>query len=204
MIKWILHISDSDLQLTLPPQLKIWRRTIKLCMVKKYAFRLEHIKSLSIIGVNYYLNLYRIVASYLLESEKIKKSFYTKIPSQGCWVDPIKNWMHTALCSYIKKLYNVINILLINVLNMLHLQVCVTILKKISKFPKWSCLFNCCSECSVFLFRIKKLIIKNIWNFNLLVFITRKVFAFFLCKMISYLIMVKYIPRKRIQKTSRK
>ena len=34
-----------------------------------------------------------------------------------------------------------------HVLKMLHFPVCVILLTKISNFPKWSCMLNCCSEC---------------------------------------------------------
>ena len=36
----------------------------------------------------------------------------------------------------------------IHVPKILHLPLCVTFLKNISIFPKWSCVLNCCSECT--------------------------------------------------------
>ena len=51
------------------------------------------------------------------------------------------------LHTYRGKCYCYMDNRFIHVLNMPNLQVCVTVLTKISNLTKWSCVLNVCSEC---------------------------------------------------------
>ena len=58
--------------------------------------------------------------------------------------------MQKILCPDIVMIYYLMNNWFAQLLKMLHMLVCVTFLTIISNFPKYSCVLNCCSECSGF------------------------------------------------------
>ena len=60
------------------------------------------------------------------------------------WVYPMNNWIQRTLHIYTVKLYYLMENIFTHVLNMCDYP------DKDIKFTKWSCVFNCCSECPGF------------------------------------------------------
>ena len=90
---------------------------------------------------------------------------------------------------YSKEYLPLINVFIL-VPKMLHLQLCLTLLKKISNLPKWSCVLNFYSEFpGVFVTNAKKLTTK-IWRFHLFIFITMKMLSLVLFTRNYFLVVV--------------
>ena len=137
--------------LHLPQQ--ILHSTIKLCVIVKYSSRLEHIKSILILGLNdnYF---FRILQSHLL-------------------VDPVNNWMQrTFLLDKVNWCYHM-DKMFIHVLKMLHLKLRVTFLTKISDYQVVVCFISFSKFLGVF-FLVHKWMRTNMCNFHLFIFVTMK------------------------------
>ena len=125
--KGLFRISYSYILLLLPPQLQKMTHIHKIIVLVKCSSRMEPTKSLLILGRNGNYVFKIIMQSYLR-------------------VEPMNDQIQrTLLPDTVNKCYQVDN-LFIHMLNILHLQVCVTVLRKISNLPKWSCVLNCLSE----------------------------------------------------------